>query len=70
MLLEVEAGALTGIVQIRVEGKTSNALPFIVTPPANYSASCLAGLSQSQIQINRSIRPDRVLAEEIPLNRA
>jgi RHS repeat-associated protein len=50
IFVPVPAGAYTGMVQVKVEGKTSNLLPFIVTP-GNYSASCPAGPTQSQLQI-------------------
>jgi RHS repeat-associated protein len=50
IFVPVPAGAYPGMVQINVEGKTSNSLPFIVTP-GNYSGSCPAGPTQSQLQI-------------------
>jgi RHS repeat-associated protein len=50
IIVPVPAGAYTGMVQVKVEGKTSNALPFIVTP-GQYLAACPAGPTPSQLQI-------------------
>lgn len=50
IFVPVPSGALTGMVQVKVEGKTSNLLPFIVTP-GSYSGQCPAAPPQSQLQI-------------------
>ena len=46
----VPAGALTGMVKVQVEGKTSNLLPFIVTT-GTYAGTCPAGPTTTQLQI-------------------
>ena len=50
IFVPVPAGAFTGLVQVNVEGKASNRLPFIVMP-GNYAASCPASPPQNQLQI-------------------
>jgi hypothetical protein len=50
LFLTVPSGATSGLVTVTVEGKTSNGLPFIVTPGA-YAGSCPAFPAQTQLQI-------------------
>ncbi len=49
----VPNGATSGLVKVLVEGKTSNGLPFIVTP-GSYSASCPSFPPSAQLQITTS----------------
>lgn len=53
IFLPVPSGAFSGMVEIIVEGKTSNGLPFIVTPGV-YSGSCPSGPTNTQLQIDTS----------------
>jgi len=46
----VPSGAYSGMVQVTVEGKQSNLLPFMVTP-GSYAGTCPAGPSTTQLQI-------------------
>jgi RHS repeat-associated protein len=50
LILTVPAGAYSGLVTVTVEGKTSNGLPFMVTP-GSYAGTCPAGPSSTQLQI-------------------
>ncbi len=62
IFVPVPAGAFTGIIQVKVEGKTSNGLPFIVTA-GQYAASCPAGPSSSQLQIVTSSLHDGAIGQ-------
>lgn len=50
IFVTVPSGAVSGLVTVTVEGKTSNALPFIVTP-GTYSGTCPASAPSTQLQI-------------------
>jgi RHS repeat-associated protein len=51
--LKVPAGAVSGLISVVSSGKSSNGLPFIVTP-GTYSNSCPAGPPPNQLQITTS----------------
>ena len=58
LFLTVPSGAVSGLVKVTAEGRTSvNGLPFIVTP-GTYSGSCPASPPNNQLQITTSALPD------------
>lgn len=57
IFLTVPAGATTGLVTVVSNGKSSNGLPFMVTPGA-YSGSCPTYRSSSQLEITTDALPD------------
>lgn len=62
LILTVPSGAMSGLVTVTVEGKTSNGLPFIVMP-GSYSGSCPAGPTNSQLQIVTSSLHDGAIGQ-------
>jgi RHS repeat-associated protein len=50
LFLTVPAGAQSGLVKVFTEGKTSNGMPFMVTP-GSYAGSCPAFPPNNQLQI-------------------
>ena len=55
--LSVPAGALSGLVYVVTNGKSSNGLPFLVMQ-GTYSASCQSGPTQNPLQIQTSSLQD------------
>jgi RHS repeat-associated protein len=53
LFVSVPSGASSGLITVTTEGKTSNGLPFLVTP-GQYAGSCPAYPPQSQLQITTS----------------
>ena len=60
--LTVPADAKSGLVKVTVGGKTSNGLPFIVTP-GSYSSSCPAGPLTTQLQITTASLHDGTVGQ-------
>ncbi len=59
LILTVPSGALSGEVFVKVEGQTSNPLPFLVTTNTPYNTgTCPAGPSSTQLQITSTSLPD------------
>jgi RHS repeat-associated protein len=50
IFVPVPSGAYSGMIQLKVEGKSSNLLPFLVTPGV-YAGTCPAGPATTQLQI-------------------
>ena len=53
IFVPVPSGAYSGMVEVMVEGKNSNPLPFVVTPGV-YAGTCPAGPPMTQLQITTS----------------
>jgi RHS repeat-associated protein len=62
LFLTVPAGAMSGLVTVTSEGKTSNGLPFLVTPGI-YSGRCPAGPTTTQLQITTASLPDGTVSQ-------
>jgi RHS repeat-associated protein len=62
LILTVPSGALSGLITVTVGAKTSNGLPFLVTP-GTYAASCPAGPASTQLQIVTSSLHDGAVGQ-------
>jgi RHS repeat-associated protein len=62
LFLTVPSGASSGLVTITTEGRTSNGLPFMVTPGV-YSGSCPASAPGSQLQILTGSLPNATVGQ-------
>ena len=62
MFVSVPSGASSGLITVTTEGKTSNGLPFLVTP-GQYAGSCPAQLPQNQLQITTSSLDDGMVGQ-------
>ena len=58
----VPAGAVSGLITVIVDGRSSNALPFLVTP-GSYGGSCPANATSSQVQITTSALPNGAVGQ-------
>jgi hypothetical protein len=62
LVLTVPSGATSGLVYVKAQGKTSNGLPFIVTPGA-YAGSCPVNVPTSEVQITTSSLPNGTVGQ-------
>ena len=62
VFLTVPTGATSGVIQVTVEGKTSNTLPFIVMP-GTYAGTCPASPPTNQLQILTSALEDGMVGQ-------
>ena len=62
IFLPVPIGAYSGMIQVTMEGKNSNLLPFIVTPGA-YAGFCPAGPTTTQLQITTASLHDGAVGQ-------
>jgi RHS repeat-associated protein len=62
LILTVPAGAYSGLVTVTAEDKTSNGVPFMVTPGA-YAGTCPGGPSSTQLQITTASLHDGAVGQ-------